>query len=322
MRETRFKHYEPTESAQGEHPEALCAEPGGPGTREEGSNPRKDNGKAQQTARGTRFKRYESRELAPEHRPAPSGPRSAGAAHGPDSRGHTPTARELAAEEFRALRAIEAHMDALERGAEAPPRNVLEREWNGGSSQHERDQAIARIDITQRHRIQSWRGFATLCAESLACLLNHTEGRRIVDCGAGGGHLVRVLRAHGRECVGLDTDHGGYVERVGAEIIREDIPGWLARERRDDDAILLCWPPSNSADVDRFAESALDALGHGNLLLYIGEAELGCTGTERFHERLASELEELERAPVAPMVAYAAHDELSVWRPRRAHARH
>ena len=72
----------------------------------------------------------------------------------------------------------------------------------------------------------------------------------------------------------------------------------------------------------RLAESSLDAVGGGNLLLYIGEAELGCTGTERFHERLESELEELARAPVAPMVAYGAHDELSVWQPRPARTRH
>ena len=251
MRETRFKMYEPHESAEGHPRKGVPEGLGKAQTRPGQSSPRTAKGEAGGTRHAGRFKPYEPRDIAPEHRPGPGGTRN-GAAMGPEqagSRETAPTLRDLAAEEAKALAAIEAHMNALERGGEPPPRDALEREWNGGSSQRERDRAIARIDIARRHRIQSRRGFATLCAESLACLLKHTEGRRIVDCGAGAGHLVRVLRAHGRECVGLDTDQGGYVERVGAEVIREDIPGWLARERREDDAILLCWPPSNSADV-------------------------------------------------------------------------
>ena len=114
-------------------------------------------------------------------------------------------------------------------------------------------------------------------------MLRHTKGRRIVDIGAGAGHLSRVMAANGHETVAIDAGEGrGYVNRTGSNVIADDGPYWLKKNAKHNDAVLLSWPPTACGDIDEMAKRTMDVLTPGHLLLFIGETINGCTGSKEF----------------------------------------
>ena len=206
----------------------------------------------------------------------------------------------------RSIARIEHYMDALERGEPATAWDELETIWNNDGQ------------IAMRQELQRRRAYATLSKETLECMLKHTKGRRIVDIGAGAGHLARVMAANGRETIAIDAGQSrGYVNRTGTNVLADDGPYWLKTNAKDSDAVLLSWPPSGCGDIDEMAKRTMDALRAGQVLLFIGEASDGCTGSKEFHRAMRSRCVEIDSARVAPLVGWGVHDTLTVLKVER-----
>ena len=215
-----------------------------------------------------------------------------------------------------ALRArhIEQYMHGLESGQAPRAFAELDREWN-------RTAMLSVVEAGLRQQIQTRIGFATLTSESLSLVKSTARGARIVDVGAGAGHLARVLRAHGLTTIAIDQGaSAGYVEHLGGNVIEARARPWLEENLRDNDVPVLCWPPLDRVgyemdDEDDPGACTLRRLRPGQPLVYIGEDARGCTGTRRFHALLAERFREVAHAPVAPIMGSRTSDELIVLEP-------
>ena len=205
----------------------------------------------------------------------------------------------------RTITQIEQYMDALESGEPAAPYADLEKGWNHNGQ------------IAMRQELQRRRAYATLSKETLDCMLKHTEKRRIVDIGAGAGHLARVLTGNRRETIAIDAGESrGYVKKIGVNVIAGDGPQWMRHNANDNDAVLISWPPTECGDIDGMAQRTLNGLKPEQLLLFIGEDEGGCTGSVAFHKTMKKRRSKIASAAVAPLIGWGVHDRLSVWRQR------
>lgn len=113
----------------------------------------------------------------------------------------------------------------------------------------------------------------------------------VVEIGAGGGYWAGLLRARGVDVVAYDPDPVGGVQ-LG------DMRGWhdgtrwsevllgdhTAVTQHPDRALLLVWPSYD----DPWTDEVLD-LYAGDTVIYVGEGQGGCTGTDRMHAILGAE---------------------------------
>ena len=199
---------------------------------------------------------------------------------------------------------IHHYLTHLEHGGPPSPRRRLERHWRVPEGP-----GRTAADVAARQRIQADRAFATLTEGSLALLVAAARGRRVLDLGAGAGHLVRVLRAHGLEALGIDRERA-----VHDEVLRVRAETWLPANARPDDLLVLSWPPLAFETPD-LGETAVRALVRGQRLAYLGEPGDGCTGTPAFHGALFATCRRTAAAPLAPLVP-GIHDELGLWERR------
>ena len=209
---------------------------------------------------------------------------------------------------------ITHYMLGLERGTAPGTHAALDNAWNSAwyaTRLNGRDHAKTADRIDERQRLQRDRGYATLCAESLACIDRYTAGRRIVDIGAGAGHLARVLRANARDVAALDLGpEGGYIETAASDVTNAEALQWLDAELGPDDAVLLCWPPGAYSVHNYLGHDTLARLGPHNQVIYIGEDDDGCTATPGFHTLWRQQWHTVGHAPVAPMIGRETHDSL------------
>jgi hypothetical protein len=109
----------------------------------------------------------------------------------------------------------------------------------------------------------------------------------LVECGAGMGYWLALLRARGVEAVGYDLKRPGpknayhRTRQPWTEIQRQSSVNAARRHR--DRTLLLCWPPY---DDDAASYQALRAY-RGDVVIHIGERDEGATGSVRFHRELA-----------------------------------
>ncbi|WP_446224945.1 hypothetical protein ACTWPB_07455 [Nocardia sp. IBHARD005] len=122
----------------------------------------------------------------------------------------------------------------------------------------------------------------------LAWMLDLLEGRDVVEIGAGAGYWAWQLRQLGVQIAAVDNGTWTFpnscspVEHGGAD----------TAALHPDRALLLVWPPYGTA----MATDALAAYA-GDLVIYAGEGDGGCTGDQIFHDQLAAEWTEISRAP-------------------------
>jgi hypothetical protein len=107
----------------------------------------------------------------------------------------------------------------------------------------------------------------------------------LVECGAGMGYWLALLRARGVDAIGYDRSRPGRknayhrsARRPWTEIERES--SVKAARRHADRALLLCWPPY---DDDAASFEVLRAY-RGEVVIHIGEI---ASGSVRFHRELA-----------------------------------
>jgi hypothetical protein len=102
----------------------------------------------------------------------------------------------------------------------------------------------------------------------------------IVEIGAGSGYWARLLQDIGVEVIPIDNTEvpNNYVAKKYTTIISGSVEDLVHYQNH---ALMLCWPPYD-------APMAAEALMYypGNVVIYIGEGNGGCTGDDKFHQVL------------------------------------
>lgn len=120
----------------------------------------------------------------------------------------------------------------------------------------------------------------------------------LVECGAGMGYWLALLRARGVDAIGYDRSRPGGKNAYHRSARKPWTPigrasSVEAARRHEDRTLVLCWPPY---DDDPASYDTLRAY-RGDVLIHIGERDEGTTGSVRFHRELALNwtlVEELE----------------------------
>ena len=132
--------------------------------------------------------------------------------------------------------------------------------------------------LVDRHQLTKTFGWSIPTPGDIEWITSVLGGRGVVEIGAGTGYWAWQLAQAGADVVAVDLLPGGEntycaatqyhpVHRGGPEV------AGLHPER----ALLLCWPPYGA----RMAVESLRAY-EGDLLIWIGEGDGGCTGDEEF----------------------------------------
>lgn len=137
-----------------------------------------------------------------------------------------------------------------------------------------------------------------------------TDGRGVVEIGAGGGYWAWQMRQYGIDVIAYDR-HKPSPNNIFAKSHL-----WTAVERggtpraalHPDRALFLCWPTY----ADGWANRALRAY-QGDTVIYAGEDGGGCTADDAFHTRLWNEWELEEYSP-HHFTYWGIHCRLGVWR--------
>ncbi|MFB7858748.1 hypothetical protein [Rhodococcus qingshengii] len=116
------------------------------------------------------------------------------------------------------------------------------------------------------------------------------DGRAVVEVGAGTGYWAWQLEQCGIDVAAYDPNPVDEDNRYCSggpytTVLRQDAS---AAAHHPDRALLLVWPPYD----DPAAAHALASYS-GDLLIYAGEGDGGCTGDDTFHELLGREWEEI-----------------------------
>jgi hypothetical protein len=142
------------------------------------------------------------------------------------------------------------------------------------------------LDLEQRRReLASLFAWAIPTDAALDALARHAP---LVECGAGMGYWLALLRARGVDAVGYDRSRPGKTNAWH----RRTSSAWTAvgrlksidaARRHPDRTLVFCWPPY---DDDAASYDVLRAY-RGNTVIHVGERDQGATGSVRFHRELA-----------------------------------
>ena len=152
------------------------------------------------------------------------------------------------------------------------------------------------LDLEARRReLASLFSWAIPNDAALEVLARHAP---LVECGAGAGYWLALLRARGVDAIGYDHARPGRGNAYhrgsrGAWTRIDRLKSAAAARRHPERALLLCWPPY---DDDAASYDVLRAYG-GDVVIHVGERDEGATGSVRFHRELAvnwSLIEEVE----------------------------
>lgn len=139
------------------------------------------------------------------------------------------------------------------------------------------------LDLGERRReLASLFSWAVPTEAALDLLSKYSP---LVECGAGMGYWLALLRARGVDAIGYDLHRPGgknafhrNARRPWTPVQRES--SVKAARRHPDQTLVLCWPPYED---DRASYAVLRAY-RGDIVVHIGE---GATGSVRFHRELA-----------------------------------
>lgn len=170
------------------------------------------------------------------------------------------------------------------------------------------DHRGARSHLTAKY------AFAVPNEEALSAISAHGP---VVEMGAGAGYWARCLRERGVDVLAYDRCGEDWrrwfpeVARRGhmwTTVVESDVHVLRAISDR---SLLLVWPNCNSS----FATRALAAYA-GNVVIYVGEGEGGCTADDRFHRLVGRFWEQIEEVAIPQW--YGIHDWLSIYRRRES----
>lgn len=151
------------------------------------------------------------------------------------------------------------------------------------------------LDLEERRReLASLFSWAIPTEAALEALARHAP---LIECGAGMGYWLALLRARGVDAIGYDRSRPGKrnawhrrTRRAWTAVGR--LKSIEAARGHPERTLVLCWPPY---DDDAASYDVLRAY-RGNTVIHVGERE-GASGSVRFHRELALNwtlVEELE----------------------------
>lgn len=135
-----------------------------------------------------------------------------------------------------------------------------------------------------QHRFDSVRRFSwAVPDEGALAAIARWAPKGVVEIGAGGGYWAGLLRARGVDVVAYDPDPAGGTEgwhdgTRWSDVLLGDHTSVIGHPDR---TLLLVWP-SYSLD---WTDKVLD-LYDGDTVVYVGEGDTGCTGSDRMHQIL------------------------------------
>lgn len=176
-----------------------------------------------------------------------------------------------------------AKVTALDRAGEVLPYQAMVDLGFGDTWRHQYYTA-PRIQLSQDARwdyIKEF-GYALPCTEALELIASFGP---VVEVGAGSGFWSKVLVATGVDIIATDNSADRYPFTVGANHDVVDMSADEAVRMNSDRAVLTIW----QCMEDRWSEAVLDRMIAGQVLIYVGEGEGGCTATDRFHARVESD---------------------------------
>ena len=141
------------------------------------------------------------------------------------------------------------------------------------------------LDLEERRReLASLYSWAIPTEAALDVLARYAP---LVECGAGMGYWLALLRVRGVDAIGYDRSRPGkgnafHGRNRGAWTAIRRLDSVQAARRHPERTLVLCWPPY---DDDTGSYAALRAY-RGDTVIHIGERE-GSTGSVRFHRELA-----------------------------------
>lgn len=131
---------------------------------------------------------------------------------------------------------------------------------------------------------------------------------KLLEVGAGSGLWSRLLADRGLKV--FATDSKAWAEYTEAEYFHvEPLDAVDAVPEFNPQALMFCWPHFR----DSWDEAAL-AVFKGNKVIYIGEAEGGCTGSPAFHSRLSRDFDLLRIREIPQF--QGIHDAVFLYRRR------
>jgi hypothetical protein len=143
------------------------------------------------------------------------------------------------------------------------------------------------LDLSERRReLASLFSWAIPTDEAIDALARYAP---LIECGAGMGYWMALLRARGVDVIGCDLAPPG--RKARNEYHRRGRRPWTAVQRgssaetarrHSDRSLVLCWPP---CDDDAASYAVLRAY-RGDVVIYVGEPGEGATGSVRFHREL------------------------------------
>lgn len=142
------------------------------------------------------------------------------------------------------------------------------------------------LDLDERRReLASLFSWAIPTEAALEVLARHAP---LVECGAGMGYWLALLRSRGVDAIGYDHASPGrgnayHPGRRAAWTSIQRLKSAAAARRHPERALLLCWPPY---DNDAASYDVLRAY-LGDVMIHIGERDEGASGSVRFHRELA-----------------------------------
>jgi hypothetical protein len=143
----------------------------------------------------------------------------------------------------------------------------------------------------------------------IAWMTSVLGGQGVVECGAGTGYWAWQLRQAGVDVAAYDPNEAGvtngFARREWTTVLRD---GHEASKHHSDRALFLCWP----SYAQPWAAQSL-ACYTGDLLIFCGEGEGGCTADDDFFRQLETEWEEIGLCP-AHLSYWGIHDELTAYR--------
>jgi len=139
------------------------------------------------------------------------------------------------------------------------------------------------------------------------------DGRGVVEPGAGTGYWAWQMEQAGISVAAYDPNEpepgNHFARREWTTVLRDD---HSAPKRHPDRALFLCWP----SYADPWAAQAL-ACYAGDLLIYAGEGEGGCTADDGFFRLRDAEWDEIGDSP-AHVSYWGIHCYLTAYRRKAA----
>ena len=133
-------------------------------------------------------------------------------------------------------------------------------------------------------------GFSIITKELIDELKMFIRDRKVLEVMGGNGYLSRCLHEAGVDIICTDTNEWAtneesdpmYKKWINTCYPIEQLAAVEAIEKYNDrDVVIMSWPPyCEPTDVDVLNK----CLWRGKTLIYIGESEGGCTGTDQFFE--------------------------------------